>query len=88
MSKQLLRIYGRRKGRKLSTTNKNIINSKSTNFVIKPNLFENDFSVAKSVNFLEIGFGDGENILRLAKKFPNFYFYGAEPYVNSYVKVS
>ena len=80
-------FYGRRKGRKLSKNKIHILNSISSEIVISEN--DNDFLVKNNSyrNFLEIGFGSGENLLHLAKKFPKAKFYGAEPFINSYVRV-
>ena len=80
-------FYGRRKGRKLSKNKIHILNSISSEIVISEN--DNDFLVKNNSyrNFLEFGFGSGENLLHLAKKFPKAKFYGAEPFINSYVRV-
>ncbi len=39
------------------------------------------------INILEIGFGDGENLIHLSQKFPSSNFYGAEVYHNGILKV-
>ena len=82
-----IQFYGRRKGRKLSNNKNNLIN------LVGPKVFINKEFIIKKINnlsgkkYLEIGFGSGENLIKFAQKHPNSNFIGAEPYINSYVKV-
>ena len=94
ISKQkLIRFYGRRKGRKLSDAN-SLALELGKNFILK----KSDFS-EKSVSLsekllgiklekvvLEIGFGNGENLLNSAKKNPETFFLGADPFLNTNAK--
>ena len=77
-------FYGRRKGRKLSKSNKlaTIIGQK---YIIK----REDLAVIFNSNnqiILEIGFGDGENLVNSAKKNPKLFYIGADPFFNATAK--
>ena len=83
------KFYGRGKGRNLSKSKYSTLKFKGPKFLIDQNqIFEKDICVTgEEKNILEIGFGDGENLINLAKKFPKINFIAADPYVNSYIKV-
>ncbi len=77
-------FYGRRKGRKLSKLNKwAIMNGKK--YIIK----KEDLAVIFNTNnkiILEIGFGDGENLINSAKTNPKLFYIGADPFLNTTAK--
>ena len=76
--------YGRRKGRKLSKSGQLAIRD-GKDYLIKeediPNIFHNQKYIV-----LEIGFGDGENLINSAKINPNFFYIGADPFLNTTAK--
>ena len=77
-------FYGRRKGRKLSKSGQLSIRD-GKDYLIKeediPNIFHNQKYIV-----LEIGFGDGENLINSAKINPNFFYIGADPFLNTTAK--
>jgi len=93
-SKQkLIRFYGRRKGRKLSDANslalelgKNFILQKSDFSEKSKSLSEKLLGIKLEKIVLEIGFGNGENLLNSAKKNPETFFLGADPFLNTNAK--
>lgn len=75
-------IYGRRQGRKLSPSRKNLLNDVLPKFQIyveegKPFLLE----AAPDV-WMEIGFGTGDHLMLQAIQHPNILMLGCEPFVN------
>ena len=84
------KFYGRRKGRKLSATAKMALES-GENYLIKSKNQTHYFSelfrsYKKQKIILEIGFGSGDNLVELAKKYPEKLYIGAEPFLNSAVQ--
>ena len=83
------KFYGRRKGRKLSATAKMALES-GENYLIKSknqtHYFSELFRSNKKKIILEIGFGNGDNLVELAKKYPEKLYIGAEPFLNSAVQ--
>ena len=74
-------FYGRRKGRKLSKSRQlAIINGKR--FILKEDDLTNIIYSKKNI-ILEIGFGDGKNLINSAKVNPNLFYIGADPFVNT-----
>jgi len=89
-SKDSPKFYGRRKGRKLSATAKMAL-IYGENHLIKSKNQTHYFSELFSSNknqkiILEIGFGNGENLVELAKKYPERLLIGAEPFLNSAIQ--
>ena len=89
-SKDAPKFYGRRKGRKLSATAKMAL-LHGDNYLIKSknqtHYFSELFRSYKNHKIiLEIGFGNGENLVELAKKYPERLFIGAEPFLNSAIQ--
>ena len=87
MTEHKIQFYGRRKGRKLSKEKNRIINFLGPKVFIDKGNIKKVLKDSAEKNFLEIGFGCGENLLNFSKIYPDSAFYGAEPYVNSYVKL-
>ena len=77
------KFYGRRKGRKLSKSAELAI-IEGQKYLIKIEDLTNIFS--KKNIILEIGFGDGENLINSAKINSNFFYIGADPFLNSTAK--
>ena len=77
-----MRIFGRKKGRRLSYTKLNLV----ANFL--PNIsLDNDNNLRRilSLNknlFLEFGFGHGENVIKLSINRPNWIFIAIDPFLN------
>ncbi len=77
-------FHGRRKGRKLSKSNELALKNGQKYLIIKKD-FLNIFKTDKNI-ILEIGFGDGENLINSAKKNSNFFYIGADPFINTTAK--
>ena len=77
-------FYGRRRGRKLSKSGQSAIKD-GKNYFIKVEDISNIFNYQKYI-VLEIGFGDGENLINSAKANPNFFYIGADPFLNTTAK--
>ena len=77
-------FYGRRRGRKLSKSGQLAIKD-GKDFLIKEEDISNIFHYKKNI-VLEIGFGDGENLINSAKINSNFFFIGADPFLNTTAK--
>ena len=78
------KFYGRRRGRKLSKSSQLAIKD-GKDFLIKEEDISNIFHYQKNI-VLEIGFGDGENLINSAKINSNFFFIGADPFLNTTAK--
>ena len=77
-----MRIFGRKKGRRLSYTKQKLVED------FLPNIsLDNDeklrhvFSLKKHL-FLEFGFGHGENIIKLSVNRPHWVFIAIDPFLN------
>ena len=77
-------FYGRRRGRKLSKSGQ-LSMKEGKDLFIKAENISNIFNFQKYI-VLEIGFGDGENLINSAKANPNFLFIGADPFLNTTAK--
>ena len=84
------KFYGRRKGRKLTPTANLALKEGGKYFIKKPNPEQNFlelfFYCKKRIIKLEIGFGNGDNLVQSAKNYPGSLFIGAEPFLNSTVQ--
>jgi release factor glutamine methyltransferase len=80
------RSFARRVCRGLSATSKELLEKLLPQFAIE---LKNPYKLIpkNSPRFLEIGFGMGDNIIKMALSSPDQYFIGAEPYKNGIVKV-
>ena len=80
-------FYGRRKGRKISTTNSKLVKD----FSYKYYLLEEQINKLKlnenNKNVLEIGFGNGENLVNMSLNNPNDLFIGCDAYYNGCAKL-
>ncbi len=80
-------FYGRRKGRKVSSTISKLVEDYSYKFylqedqICKLKLHENE------KNILEIGFGNGENLVNMSLNKPNDLFIGCDAYYNGCTKL-
>lgn len=74
--KELLRSFGRRKGRKLRTHAQELMDD------LLPRLQVKTWAEAPSTQWLEIGFGGGEHLAHMAALHPSIHMIGCEPYIN------
>ena len=77
-------FYGRRKGRKLSKSSKLAIRNGKDYLIREEDIF-NIFHRQNNI-VLEIGFGDGENLINSAKINSNLFYIGADPFLNTTAK--
>ena len=77
-------FYGRRKGRKLSKSSKLAIRNGKDYLIREEDIF-NIFHRQNNI-VLEIGFGDGENLINSAKMNPYCFYIGADPFLNTTAK--
>ncbi len=80
-------FYGRRKGRKISPSNLQLLKDYSYKF----NLQEDQICKLElheyNKNILEIGFGNGENLVNMSLTKPDYSFIGCDAYYNGCVKL-
>ena len=82
------RFYGRRKGRPLGKTLQRLLADTLPLFRLDPDTpLADQFAHDPGDVFLEIGFGGGEHLAKLALARPDAGFIGAEPFVNGVAKM-
>ena len=81
------KFYGRRKGRKVSSSNSRIINDFSYKYYLQKEQISKLNHNEYKKNILEIGFGSGENLINLSVNQPNNFFIGSDPYYNGCAKL-
>ena len=84
-SKEFPRFYGRRIGRKLSKSGILALKAGSK-YILQYDKFSEDFLNFNKKIVLEIGFGDGKNLINSAKQNPETLYLGADPFLNTTVK--
>ena len=77
-----MKLFGRKKGRKLSLRKQSLINILLPNISLDNEIIFQKIINSKSQKFLEIGFGHGENLIQLSKERPEWTFIGVEPFIN------
>ena len=83
MRDETLNFYGRRKGRRLRTTMRDLLEQRLPELRFSPeHPAQPQFEGAPEDIFLEIGFGGGENLVAIAACRPDAAFIGAEPFIN------
>ena len=87
MNNQKFHFFGRRKGRKLSIEKNKILNLMGPKFFFSKEDILKHINKLEGKNYLEVGFGSGENLIKFSQRCPQYNFFGAEPYVNSYITV-
>jgi len=84
------KFYGRRKGRKLTPTANLALKEGGKYFIKQSNLEQNLLELfsfyKKKTIILEIGFGNGDNLVQSARNYPKSLYIGAEPFLNSTVQ--
>ena len=81
------KFYGRRKGRRISSMNLKLLEDYSNKFYLNEHqickLLPNEYNK----NILEIGFGNGDNLVNMSLNKPNDLFIGCDAYYNGCVKL-
>ena len=80
-------FYGRRKGRKISSTNLKLVEDFSHTYYLREDQIYNLKPNENTKNILEIGFGNGENLVNLSLNNPNDLFIGCDAYSNGCAKL-
>ena len=77
-----MRIFGRKKGRRLSYTKQKLVEDFLPNISLdNDKILRHIFSLKKHL-FLEFGFGHGENIIKLSVNRPDWVFIAIDPFLN------
>ena len=80
-------FYGRRKCRKISSTNSKLLKDLSYKFYLREEQICKLKLNEDKKNILEIGFGNGENLINMSLNKPNDLFIGCDAYVNGCLKL-
>ena len=81
------KFYGRRKGRQVSSTSLKIIENFSNKFYLQEDQICKLASHEYNKNVLEIGFGNGDNLINMSLNKPNNLFIGCDAYFNGCTKL-
>ena len=82
--KKKSRFFGRRKGRKLSKSAKLVLREGEKYFIQKKDL--NKILDTERHIILEIGFGNGDNLINSAKMNSDIFYIGSDPFLNTTTK--
>ncbi len=80
-------FYGRRKGRRISYTNFKLVKDFSHKFYLQDDQISKLVPREYNQNILEIGFGNGDNLLNMSLEKPNNLFVGCDAYYNGCAKL-
>jgi len=86
-SKNQKKFYGRRKGRRISSTNLKLLENYSNKFYLQEEQICKLAPYEYNKNILEIGFGNGDNLVNMSLNKPNNLFIGCDAYYNGCVKL-
>ena len=78
----MFRLFGRKKGRKLSKIKNTLIKNLLPKISIEKKENLQSVLTNKKPIFLELGFGQGENLVKLSLARPDWNFLGVDPYIN------
>ena len=81
------KFYGRRKGRRISSTNLKLLEDYSNKFYLHVDQICKLSPHEYNKNILEIGFGNGDNLVNMSLNKPNDLFIGCDAYYNGCVKL-
>ena len=81
------KFYGRRKGRRISSMNLKLIENYSNKFYLYEDQICKLAPYEYNKNILEIGFGNGDNLVNMSLNKPNDLFIGCDAYYNGCVKL-
>ena len=87
LKKNKIFFYGRRKGRKLSSSNIKLLKDYSQKFYLQEDQLHKIKFNENNKNILEIGFGNGMNLVHMSLNRPNDLFIGCDVYYNGCVKL-
>ena len=85
--KNKISFYGRRKGRKISSTSLKLIKDYSRKFYLREEQISKLRCYKLKKNILEIGFGNGKNLVNMSLNQPNDSFIGCDAYYNGCTKL-
>ena len=80
-------FYGRRKGRRISSMNLKLLEDFSYKFYLQEDQISKLASHEYNKNILEIGFGNGDNLVNMSLNKPNDFFIGCDAYYNGCAKL-
>ena len=80
-------FYGRRIGRKISSTNLKLLRDFSNKFCLREDQIYKFKINEYNKKILEIGFGNGENLINMSLKRPNDLFIGCDAYRDGCIKL-
>ncbi len=80
-------FYGRRKGRRISLTNSKIFEHYSHKFYLQEEQIHKIKLNEHRKNILEIGFGNGDNLVHMSLNKPYDFFIGCDAYYNGCIKL-
>ena len=80
-------FYGRRKGRSISFASSKLLAEYSHKFYLQEDKIHKIKRIRDNKNILEIGFGNGENLVNMSLNNPNDLFIGCDAYSNGCVKL-
>ena len=86
-SKNQKKFYGRRKGRRISLMNLKLLEDHSNKFYINEDQVFKLAPYENNKNILEIGFGNGDNLVNMSLNKPNDLFIGCDAYYNGCIKL-
>ena len=81
------KFYGRRKGRRISSTNLKLLENYSNKFYLQEEQICKLASYEYNKNILEIGFGNGDNLVNMSLTNPDILFIGCDAYFNGCAKL-
>ena len=81
------KFYGRRKGRRISSMNLKLLENYSNKFYLQEEQIYKLAPYEYNRNILEIGFGNGDNLVNMSLNKPNNLFIGCDAYYNGCVKL-
>ena len=81
------KFYGRRKGRRISLMNLKLLENYSNKFYLQEEQICKLVPYEYNKNILEIGFGNGDNLVNMSLNKPNNLFIGCDAYYNGCVKL-
>ena len=81
------KIFGRRKGRRISSVNLKLLDDYSNKFYLQEEQICKLAPYEYNKNILEIGFGNGDNLVNMSLNKPNDLFIGCDAYYNGCAKL-
>ena len=82
-----MKLFGRKKGRKISSKKIKLINNFLPKISLDDKTIFNQILSSEKKKFLEVGFGHGENLIKLSKDRPDWVFLGVEYFVNGVASI-